>query len=116
MIRSLSGYPLPVRSGGIRLTRFLRWAAAAALAGLFLAETVYAQTVEEKPLVELGIFGAAGTFPDYPASAQNHFHALPLPYIIYRGEYLQLAPNSIRGLIVNTDRVSLDISASGAFR
>ena len=90
--------------------------AAAALAGLFPDGAGYAQTVEEKPLVELGIFGAGGIFPDYPASAQSHFHALPLPYVIYRGEYLQLAPNSVRGLIVNSDRLTLDVSASGAFR
>jgi hypothetical protein len=68
--------------------------AAAVVAGLFLGEAGLVQTVDDKPLVELGIAGIGGTFSDYPASAQNHFHALPLPYIIYRGEYLQLAPNS----------------------
>jgi outer membrane scaffolding protein for murein synthesis (MipA/OmpV family) len=88
---------------------------ATALTVLLLTEVGQAQIVEEKPLVELGVFGVGGTFPDYPASAQNHFHALPLPYIIYRGEYFQLAPNSVRGIIVNTDRMSFDVSASGAF-
>jgi outer membrane protein len=90
--------------------------AAASLAGLGLAATAHAQTAEDKPLVEIGVFGVGGTFPDYPASAQNHFHALPLPYIIYRGQYLQLAPNSIRGVIVNTDRVTFDVSATAAFQ
>ena len=97
------------------MTRFLGWMAAPIVVGLFLIEAGHGQTVEAKPLVEVGIAGVGGTFPDYPASAQNHLHALPLPYIIYRGEYLQLAPNSIRGLILNSDKVTLDISASGAF-
>ncbi len=96
--------------------KFLEWTVGAALASLFLAAAGHAQTAEEKPLVELGVFGIGGTFPDYPASAQNHFHALPLPYIIYRGQYLQLAPNSIRGIIVTTDRVTFDVSASAAFQ
>jgi outer membrane protein len=91
-----------------------------AWAALFLAQAAAAQTVpgtpaaEEKPLFEIGVLGAGGTLPDYPASAQNHWHALALPYLIYRGEYLQLAANSIRGIILKTDRVNLDVSASGA--
>ena len=92
----------------------------AALATLFLAQAAPAQTAQDaqtagdKPLVEIGVLGAVATLPDYPASAQNHWHALPLPYLIYRGEYLQLAANSLRGIILKTDRLSLDISASGA--
>jgi outer membrane protein len=89
-------------------------------ASLFLAQAALAQTAqdaqtaEEKPLVELGVLGAGATLPDYPASAQNHWHGLALPYLIYRGEYLQLAANSIRGIVLKTERVSLDVSASGA--
>jgi len=100
--------------------RSLTWLVGAALATLFLVRAAPAQTVpdaqtsEEKPLVEIGVLGAGGTLPDYPASAQNHWHALLLPYLIYRGEYLQLAANSIRGILLKTERVNLDVSASGA--
>ncbi len=98
----------------------------AALAALFSARAAPAQTVqdartaqdaqaaEQQPLVEFGVLGAVATLPDYTASAQNHWHALPVPYLIYRGEYFQLAANSLRGILLKTDRVNLDVSASGA--
>lgn len=75
-----------------------------------------AQEQEERPLFEAGVLGAGGIFPDYPASAQSHAHALPIPYLIYRGQSFQLAPGSARGVLVNTPAVSFDVSASGAFR
>lgn len=84
------------------------------MALLVLAPHARAQTGEDKPLVELGVLGAGATLPDYPASAQNHLHAIPLPYVIYRGEFLQLSANSIRGIFFKSDRVSLDVSASGS--
>jgi MipA family protein len=71
---------------------------------------------EDRPLWEVGIAAIGGEFPDYPGSSQSHFHALPLPYVIYRGEYFQLSPTTARGIIVNAPAVSLDVSASGAFR
>ena len=102
------------------MVRLLAWIVGSASATLFLAQAAPAQpvqdapTAEEKPLVEIGVIGAGATLPDYPASAQNHWHALALPYLIYRGEYIQLAANSLRGILLKTERVSLDVSASGA--
>lgn len=90
--------------------------AALAAAFLYLVGAAAAQETEEKPLFELGVLGAGGIFPDYPGSNQSHAHAIPVPYLIYRGEYLQLAPASARGVFVNTPAVSVDLSASGAFR
>ena len=90
------------------------WPVGTATALLLMTQAALAQTAEEKPLFELGAIGAGGTFPDYPASGQNHFQALPLPYLIYRGEYLQLAANSIRGILFKSERVNIDVSASGA--
>ena len=86
----------------------------AVLAALFLPHGARAQTAEEKPLFEIGALGAGATLPDYPASAQNHLHAIVLPYLIYRGEFLQLSANSIRGILFKSDRINLDVSASGA--
>jgi MipA family protein len=99
------------------------WPLGAALAVLSLTQSASAQTApvpiasaptsEVKPLFEVGAIAAGGTFPDYPASGQNHFAAVPLPYLIYRGDYLQLAANSIRGILFTSERVSLSISAAG---
>lgn len=93
--------------------------AGAAWAVIFLARAAPAQTMPdapaapEKPLLEIGALGAGASLPDYPGSAQNHGYALALPYVVYRGEYVQLAANSLRGIVLATGRVSLDISASG---
>lgn len=90
------------------------WIVGTALIVLFLAPSARAQAVEDDPLIEVGVLGAGGSLPDYPASGQNHFHYIALPYLIYRGEYLQVSANSIRGIFLKTDRVSLDVSASGS--
>ena len=83
---------------------------------MFLLVTVaYAENAEQ-PLFEAGIFAVGGWFPDYPAANQNHFHALPLPYIIYRGQYFQMSETAARGIFYASPAVSFDVSASGAFR
>ena len=84
--------------------------------GLHWAVPSYAQTVpNQKPLVEIGIFGLAGYSPDYPGSAQNHFHFLPLPFVIYRGDFLRVDPRSISGVFVENRVVHFDVSATGSF-
>ena len=84
--------------------------------GLSLLASAAEAASGDKPLVEVGVLAAGGTFPDYPGSNQNHFHALPLPYVIYRGRYFQLSENSARGILYAAPAVSFDVSASGAFR
>ncbi len=88
---------------------------AAATAVLSLVPGAFAQQRDE-PLFEAGIFAVGGWVPDYPASNQNHFHALPLPYIIYRGRYFQMSETAARGIFHASPAVSFDVSASGAFR
>jgi MipA family protein len=82
---------------------------------LVCAAEAKAKTPDE-PLFEIGVLAIGGYFPDYPAADQSHVHALPLPYIIYRGRYFQLSGNAARGIVFTTPRLSFDISASGAFR
>jgi len=94
---------------------FLRAAVAAAAILLGLAPLAQAAS-GDLPLFEVGVLAAGGSFPDYPASSQSHFHALPLPYIIYRGRNLQLSENAARGILYATPAVSFDVSASAAFR
>lgn len=69
-----------------------------------------------KPLWELGVVAGAGTFPDYPAAAENSWHALALPLIRYRGDVLRSDEKGLlRGRLVNTRDLELDISLNGAF-
>ena len=90
----------------------LRLVAAALLAlgptgGLVAAES-------DRPLVELGLVGGGGWFPDYPAASQNHAQAIVLPYLIYRGDILRSDESGIRGRFLRGERVQLDVSLGGA--
>lgn len=101
------------------MSGFRAWrktAFAAASACLALVRPATAQAPEARPLFEAGVLGIGGIFPDYPASNQSHFQALPIPYLIYGGHYLQLTPTSARGVFISTPALSFDLSALGAFR
>ncbi len=71
---------------------------------------------ELKPLWELGVVGAVGFLPDYPAAAQSHAQGGVLPYVVYRGDFIRAGDKGlIRGRFIHTDRVELDISLAGSF-
>ena len=68
----------------------------------------------EQPLWELGAGAAVVSFPDYRGSDKQRGYLLPLPYVVYRGDVLQIDREKIRGLLFKTDRVELDISVNGS--
>jgi len=72
-----------------------------------------AGTVRTSALWELGIMGAGFYLPDYPAADQNHLRGLPLPWIVYRGKFFRGDEESVRGRVLEVDRVEFDISAAG---
>src|SRR3990170_5031541 len=65
----------------------------------------------EKPLWEFGFGFFALTSPDYRGSDESRGYLLPLPYIIYRGDFLKIDRSGIYGRLFETDRVHLDLSA-----
>ena len=69
---------------------------------------------ESLPLWELGAGAAVVSFPDYRGSDKQRTYVLPLPYIVYRGDVLQVDRDKVRGLLFKTDRVELDISVNGS--
>jgi len=97
----------------VRGWRGSAFVAAAALS--LLSPPVRGDEQTPPPLWEVGVAGIGGYVPDYPASNQSHLHGIPLPYVIYRGQYLQLSPAAVRGVVVNEPWVNFDISATGAF-
>lgn len=60
----------------------------------------------------MGVVGLS--LPDYRGSDQRQLRALPLPYVIYRGEHLKADREGLRTLLFNSDRLELNISASGS--
>ena len=66
------------------------------------------------PLWEAGIGAAVIDFPHYRGSDQRHAYVLPLPYFVFRGEKIRADRQGLRGLLFDTDRVALDVSANGS--
>jgi outer membrane scaffolding protein for murein synthesis (MipA/OmpV family) len=66
------------------------------------------------PLWEAGL-GIGGLYmPVYRGSDEYQGFALPYPYVIYRGEWLNLDRERIRGFFWQTDRLKLDVSGNAA--
>lgn len=78
----------------------------AALAPLAGAET------GEQPLWEVGAGVAAIRFPAYRGSEQSNGFILPMPYFVYRGQFLKADRHGLRGQLFDSDR--LDFTVSGA--
>src|SRR5512140_3673774 len=68
---------------------------------------------DELPLWEAG-FGLTGlSLPDYRGSNVQRGYVLPLPYLVYRGEILRMDRKGLYGILFQSDRVHLNISADG---
>ena len=68
---------------------------------------------EQLPLWEAGAGLAVVDFPDYRGSDQRQTYALPIPYVVYRGERLKIDRQKVRGLLFSSDIAELDFSMSG---
>jgi len=66
------------------------------------------------PLWEVGAGVAVIDFPDYRGSDERQSYVLPVPYLVYRGEVLQISREKVRGLFFKSDRAELDVSLNGA--
>lgn len=67
-----------------------------------------------EPLWEIGVGAAGLAFPAYRGSSYYHLSLLPLPYLIYRGDNLRVDREGVRSLLIDDDRLELDISLNGA--
>lgn len=67
-----------------------------------------------RPLWELGIGAAALRLPDYRGADQSRTYALPLPYLVYRGTWLKADRDGARALLLNTERVKVDVSLAAS--
>ncbi len=69
------------------------------------------------PLWEIGLVGAGGYLPDYPAADENSPQAIALPYAVYRGDFFRLGDRGVaRGIFADTSRFELDVGVDAAFR
>ena len=68
----------------------------------------------QRPLWELGLGVAALRLPDYRGADQSHTYALPLPYVVYRGTWLKADREGARALLLDTERVKVDVSVAAS--
>jgi MipA family protein len=97
---------------GSRMNR--HWSAAVALVVSVLLFPTLSPGQEKKPAWELGLGVGLLYLPDYRGSNENRFYALPYPYIVYRGDVIEVEEQTISGRIFKTDRVLLDVSYYGS--
>lgn len=77
------------------------------LTGVLLPVSGMAQ---ERPLWELGAGIATLNMPYYRGSSATQSYAIPYPYLIYRGEYLNIDKDGLRGWLYRSERLNLDLS------
>jgi outer membrane scaffolding protein for murein synthesis (MipA/OmpV family) len=69
---------------------------------------------EERPLWELGLGVGAFALPDYRGSDESRGWVLPVPYAVYRGDFLKADRKGVRGELFDSDRVELNLSVAAS--
>lgn len=70
-------------------------------------------SAESLPLWEAGAGVAAIDFPEYRGSDERRAYVLPIPYFIYRGEFLKVDRQRVRGLFFQSEKAEVDVSLNG---
>jgi MipA family protein len=86
----------------------------AVLAMFAACSASYSAAAEKLPLWEVGAGAALINFPDYRGSDERPTYLLPVPYVVYRGETLQVDRQRVRGLLFSGPAAELDVSVSGS--
>jgi MipA family protein len=84
--------------------------AALACAGLTAADA----GADTLPLWEAGAGIGVLDFAQYRGSNQYKIWVLPLPYLVYRGDFLKMDDRRMRGSFFRSDRVEVDLSVYGS--
>src|SRR6185503_20986565 len=71
-----------------------------------------AALAEPRPLWELGGGATAFRLPDYRGSDESRNYLYPIPYFVYRGHLLRVDRQGARAVLVEANRLEIDLSAS----
>jgi outer membrane scaffolding protein for murein synthesis (MipA/OmpV family) len=69
---------------------------------------------EPEPRWELGAGATGLRLPDYRGSDESRSYAFPLPFFVYRGKVLRADREGVRGVLLESERVELDLSLFGS--
>ncbi|MGE5173141.1 MAG: MipA/OmpV family protein, partial [Betaproteobacteria bacterium] len=81
------------------------------LAALLCLALSSVAVADELPLWEAGLGVAGLSLPDYRGSDEQRGYVLPFPYLVYRGEIFRLDRKGLYGILFESKRVQLNISA-----
>lgn len=71
-----------------------------------------APAASEQPLWELGVGVAALSLPHYRGAEHARNWLLPIPYAVYRGEFLRADREGLKLLLLEGERLHFDVSAN----
>jgi outer membrane scaffolding protein for murein synthesis (MipA/OmpV family) len=69
---------------------------------------------EEKPLWEFGLGVFSIALPAYRGAVETLNEALPIPYLIYRGEHFKADKDGVRGVLFDTDQFEVNLSVAAS--
>jgi outer membrane scaffolding protein for murein synthesis (MipA/OmpV family) len=69
---------------------------------------------EEKPLWEVGMGVMSVQLPAYRGSVESSTEVLPIPYLVYRGEYVKADKDGLRGVLFDSDQFELNLSLAAS--
>ena len=75
---------------------------------------IFPAWAELKPQWELGVGVAGIDFPVYRGADERKSYLLPVPYVQYHGDVVQVDRERMRGLLFRRDLVEMDISINGS--
>ena len=87
---------------------------AAAAADAAIATSASSTRSAIEPLWELGLGVGGLRLPHYRGSDQSHTLLLPVPYAIYRGKIFRATREGARAVLVESDRVDVDLSVAAS--
>jgi outer membrane scaffolding protein for murein synthesis (MipA/OmpV family) len=64
------------------------------------------------PLWELGLGVGVVGFPDYRGSDTTRVYPVPVPYLVYRGDFLKSDREGLRGILLNQRVFEINLSAN----
>jgi outer membrane scaffolding protein for murein synthesis (MipA/OmpV family) len=83
------------------------------LAAAALAAGSAAAAADEKPLWEGGLGVGVVAFNDYRGADTAHVYPLPVPYFVYRGEFLKSDSDGLRGKFYSRPLLEFTLSVNG---
>ena len=81
------------------------------LCWIFASATCASVHAEQLPLWEAGLGVAGISFPDYRGADERQYYLLPMPYLVYRGEFLKADRQRVRIGEINRNAITRYIAA-----